>query len=133
VSDLVIRGGRVVTPAGTSVADIAITDGAVSAIGINLSSAPDEIDAGGLHVLPGGIDSHVHFNEPGHTDWETIANGSAALAGGGYSAFVDMPLNSLPVTIDGDAFDAKLRDATASSIVDFGLWGGLVPGNVDRL
>jgi allantoinase len=133
VSDLVIRGGRVVTPAGTSVADIAITDGAVSAIGTNLSSAPEEIDAGGLHVLPGGIDSHVHFNEPGHTDWETIANGSAALAAGGYSAFVDMPLNSLPVTIDGDAFDAKVRAATASSIVDFGLWGGLVPGNLDRL
>jgi allantoinase len=75
----------------------------------------------------------VHFNEPGHTDWETIANGSAALAAGGYSAFVDMPLNSVPVTIDGDAFDQKLAAARASSLLDFGLWGGLVPGNVDRL
>jgi allantoinase len=133
VSELVIRSGTVVTPGGVSVADIAITDGVISAVGPNLPSSPDEIEAPGLHVLPGGIDSHVHFNEPGHTDWETIANGSAALAAGGYTAFVDMPLNSLPVTIDGAAFDLKLAAASASSTLDFGLWGGLVPGNLDRL
>lgn len=133
MSDLVIRGGAAVTPGGVSVADIAITDGVISAVGPNLPAAPEEIDATGLHVLPGGIDSHVHFNEPGHTDWETIASGSAALAAGGYTAFVDMPLNSLPVTIDGAAFDLKLAAATASSTLDFGLWGGLVPGDLDRL
>jgi allantoinase len=133
VSDLVIRGGTVVTPSGLSIADIAVSDGVIAAVGPNLESAPHEIDATGLHVLPGGIDSHVHFNEPGHTDWETIANGSAALAAGGYSAFVDMPLNSLPVTVDGAAFDLKLAAASASSPLDFGLWGGLVPGNLDRL
>jgi allantoinase len=133
MSDLVIRGGRVVTPSAVSALDIAISDGVISKIGPNLGSAPEEIDATGLHVLPGGIDAHVHFNEPGHTDWETIANGSAALAAGGYSAFVDMPLNSLPVTIDGESFDEKLKAASASSILDFGLWGGLVPGNLDRL
>jgi allantoinase len=133
VSDLVIRGGLVVTPGGVTTADVAVSDGAISAIGPSLSSAPQEIDATGLHVLPGGIDSHVHFNEPGHRDWETIAYGSAALAAGGYSAFIDMPLNSLPVTIDGESFDQKLEAATASSILDFGLWGGLVPGNLDRL
>ncbi|MDQ2942280.1 MAG: allantoinase AllB [Candidatus Dormibacteraeota bacterium] len=133
MSDLVIRGGQVVMPGGVTNADIAVSDGVISAVGPNLSSAPDEIDATGLHVLPGGIDSHVHFNEPGHTDWETIGNGSAALAAGGYTAFVDMPLNSLPVTIDGDSFDLKLKAANASSILDFGLWGGLVPGNLDRL
>jgi allantoinase len=129
----VIRGGQIVTPAGVSPADVAISDGVISAVGPNLPSTPDEIDATGLHVLPGGIDSHVHFNEPGHTDWETIANGSAALAAGGYSAFVDMPLNSLPVTIDVESFDRKLKAANASSILDFALWGGLVPGNLDRL
>jgi allantoinase len=133
VSDLVIRGGTVVTPGGVVDADIAVTDDVISAVGPNLPAAPEEIDATGLHVLPGGIDSHVHFNEPGHTDWETIANGSAALAAGGYTAFVDMPLNSLPVTIDGDSFDQKLAAASASSALDFGLWGGLVPGNLDRL
>ena len=133
MSEVVIRGGQVVTPVGVSPADIAITDGVISAVGPNLPSAPGEFDATGLHVLPGGIDSHVHFNEPGHTDWETIANGSAALAAGGYTAFVDMPLNSLPVTIDGESFDQKLKAAKASSILDFGLWGGLVPGNLERL
>jgi allantoinase len=133
VSDLVIRGGSVVTPNGVTIADVAVTEGAISAVGPNLESASQEIDATGLHVLPGGVDSHVHFNEPGHTDWETIANGSAALAAGGYTAFVDMPLNSLPVTIDGAAFDVKLAAATASSTLDFGLWGGLVPSNLEQL
>ena len=133
MSDLVIRGGRVVLPTGVALADIAISDGVVSAVGPNLSSAREEIDATGLHILPGGIDSHVHFNEPGHTDWETIACGTAALAAGGYSAFVDMPLNSLPVTIDAESLDEKLKVASASSLIDFGLWGGLVPGNLDRL
>jgi allantoinase len=133
LSEVVIRGGQVVTPVGVSPADVAITDGVISAVGPNLPSTPNEFDATGLHVLPGGIDSHVHFNEPGHTDWETIANGSAALAAGGYTAFVDMPLNSLPVTIDSESFDLKLRAASASSILDFGFWGGLVPGNLERL
>jgi allantoinase len=133
VSDLIIRGGHVVTPSGVSLADVALSDGVISAVGANLSSAPEEIDATGLHVLPGGIDAHVHFDEPGHTDWETIASGTAALAAGGYSAFVDMPLNSLPVTIDGESFDQKLSAARASSSLDFGLWGGLVPDNLDRL
>ncbi len=133
MSDLVIRGGLVVTTTGVSATDIALSEGMISAIGPNLGSAPEEIDATGLHVLPGGIDSHVHFDEPGHTDWETIASGSAALAAGGYSAFVDMPLNSLPVTVDSESFDEKLRAAGVSSLLDFGLWGGLVPGNLDRL
>jgi allantoinase len=133
MSDLVIRGGSVVTPGGVTSADVAITDGLISAVGPNLDSGAQEIDASGLHVLPGGVDSHVHFNEPGHTDWETLANGSAALAAGGYTSFIDMPLNSLPVTIDGAAFDLKLAAANASSTLDFGLWGGLVPGNLDRL
>ena len=134
MSDLVIRGGTVVTSASVGVADIAVTDGNISAVGPNLGvDADQEIDASGLHVFPGGIDSHVHFNEPGRTEWETIANGSASLAAGGYTAFVDMPLNNLPVTIDGPAFDLKLAAAKRASVVDFGFWGGLVPGKLDRL
>ncbi len=88
---------------------------------------------GGLHVFPGGLDPHVHFNEPGRAHWEGLATGSAALAAGGFTAFFDMPLNSTPPTIDAAGFDAKLEAARAKSCVDFGLWGGLVPGNVDRL
>jgi allantoinase len=109
-------------------------DGRIVAVGTNLDlTAAEEVDASGLHVFPGGIDSHVHFNEPGRTDWETIANGSAALAAGGYTTFIDMPLNNLPVTVDAAAFDEKLAAAQRSSLVDFGLWAGLVPGNADRI
>jgi allantoinase len=111
-----------------------VVDGRIVAVGTHLElTAAEEVDASGLHVFPGGIDSHVHFNEPGRTQWETIANGSAALAAGGYTTFIDMPLNNLPVTIDPAAFDAKLAAAQRSSLVDFGLWAGLVPGNSDRL
>ena len=134
MSDLVIRGGTVVTSSSVGLADVAVTDGRISEVLPNLDvDAQQEIDALGLHIFPGGIDSHVHFNEPGRTEWETIANGSAALAAGGYASFIDMPLNNLPVTIDGPAFDLKLEAARRSSLVDFGFWGGLVPGNVDRL
>jgi allantoinase len=133
LSDLVIRGGTVVTSSSVGVADVAVTGGRISEVGPNLKVGAEEIDASGLHVFPGGIDSHVHFNEPGRTDWETIANGSAALAAGGYTTFIDMPLNNLPVTIDGPAFDLKLEAARRSSLIDFGFWGGLVPGNLDRL
>jgi allantoinase len=133
VSDFVIRGGTVVTSTSIGAADISVTDGRITAVGTNPGDAAQEIDASGLHVFPGGIDSHVHFNDPGRTEWETIANGSAALAAGGYTSFVDMPLNNLPVTIDGPAFDLKLAAARRSSVVDFGFWGGLVPGNLERL
>jgi allantoinase len=123
-----------VTSSSIGLADVEVTNGRISAVGPNLDAdAEEEIDAFGLHVFPGGIDSHVHFNEPGRTEWETIANGSSALAAGGYTAYIDMPLNNLPVTIDGPAFDLKLEAAKRSSVVDFGFWGGLVPGNLDRL
>ena len=97
------------------------------------AGAAEEIDARGLHLLPGVIDAHVHFNEPGRTEWEGWATGSRALAAGGATACIEMPLNAHPPTIDGAAFDAKVEAATASSVVDFALWGGLVPGNLDRL
>src|SRR5258708_12270434 len=100
-----MRGGTVVTGSSAGLADVAVTGGRITAVGSNLSDdAQEQIDASGLHVFPGGIDSHVHFNEPGRTEWETIANGSSALAAGGYTSFVDMPLNNLPVTIGGPAF-----------------------------
>ena len=130
---MIIRGGTVVTARGVEKADIAIAGGQIAAIGLNLADDGEELDASGLHVFPGGIDSHVHFNDPGRTEWEDIAHGSAALAGGGYTCFIDMPLNNLPVTIDAASFDLKLEAAQSSSLVDFGLWGGLVPDNLAEL
>ena len=130
---MIVRGGSIVTARGIERADIAITDGVITSVGRDLEEQPEEIDATGLHVFPGGIDSHVHFNEPGRTDWEDIAHGTAALAAGGYTCFIDMPLNNLPVTTTVEAFDMKLAAMRRSAKVDFGLWGGLVPGNLDQL
>jgi allantoinase len=130
---MIIRGGTIVTARGVDKLDIAIAGEQITAVGVNLPDDGEETDASGLHIFPGGIDSHVHFNEPGRTEWEDIAHGSAALAAGGYTMFIDMPLNNLPVTTDVEAFDLKLEAMKRSSIVDFGLWGGLVPGNLDQL
>jgi allantoinase len=120
--DVLIRGDE---------RDIAIEDGKIADVAPG--PARQEIDARGLLVLPGVIDAHVHFNEPGRTEWEGWATGTRALAAGGATACVEMPLNAHPPTVDGAAFDAKRAAAEASAIVDFALWGGLVPGDLDRL
>src|SRR5437868_9051953 len=123
--DVIIRGGTVVTPEGMTKADVAIDDGRISALEPGLPGASKEIDARGLFVLPGLIDVHVHFNEPGHTEWEGAATGSRALAAGGGTMFFDMPLNSIPCTVNAHEFDRKRAAFEASSITDFGLWGGI--------
>jgi allantoinase len=131
--DLVIRGGRVVTPNGSVDTDVAITDGCIAEIGPGVRGGKEEIDARGLVVMPGMIDIHLHFNEPGRTDWEGAATGSRALAAGGGTLFFDMPLNSSPCTVGAADFDAKRTALAAASITDFALWGGIVPGNVTAL
>src|ERR1041385_350952 len=87
--------------------DLAVEDGRISAIGPELPGMGEEIDARGLAILPGLIDVHVHFNEPGRTDWEGAATGSRALAAGGGTTFFDMPLNSSPCTVNAASFDLK--------------------------
>ena len=132
--DLLVRGGEVVTPEGVTIHDVAVSAGRIVEVAPDIvGSASEEIDARGLHVFPGIIDVHVHFNEPGRTDWEGWATGSAASAVGGATAVAEMPLNAHPPTLDAPSFDAKRAAAEASSFVDFALWGGLTPGNLDRL
>lgn len=132
--DLIVRNGILVTPHDVSQADLAITDGRIVDIGAGLGGrSREEVDVQGLHMFPGVIDAHVHFNEPGRTDWEGFATGTRALAAGGTTTFFDMPLNAHPPTIDGASFDLKLAAAQRGSLVDFALWGGLVPGNLERL
>jgi allantoinase len=133
VADLVIRGGTVVTPEGLDSADVAIEDGRITAVGPELPGAAQEIEARGLTVFPAVIDAHLHFNEPGRTEWEGAASGSRALAAGGGALFFDMPLNSTPCTVNASAFDAKCAALRSASITDFALWGGLVPGNRDEM
>lgn len=131
--DTVVRGGTIVRPQGRTSVDIRISDGRIAEIGPELTGASDVIDATGLHVFPGLIDAHVHFNEPGRAEWEGAESGSHALAAGGGTLFFDMPLNSTPCTTSAEQVDAKRTALERSSLADFALWGGLVPGSIDRM
>src|SRR5713226_10277900 len=116
--DLIVRNGTLDTATGSGNADLDVDDGRIVALEPDLAgTSKEEINAEGLHVFPGVIDAHVHFNEPGRTHWEGFATGTAALAAGGATSLFDMPLNSSPPTIDAKSFDLKLRAAQASSLV----------------
>jgi allantoinase len=84
-------------------------------------------------LLPGLVDTHVHVNEPGRTEWEGFATATRAAAAGGVTTIVDMPLNSLPPTVDVAALDTKRGAAAGQCAVDVGFWGGAIPGNADQL
>ena len=132
--DLVVRGGKLVTPEGVVRADFGVLRGKIVRLGPTVDDpAHHTLDASGCYVFPGIIDAHVHFNEPGRADWEGIATGSAALAAGGGTCFFDMPLNSEPPVLDAAHLREKRLLAEEKSCVDFALWGGLVPGNLDKL
>lgn len=132
--DLILRGGTLVTAEGSREADLAIADGKIAAIEPDLEgTSGEEIDARGLHVFPGAIDAHAHFNEPGRTHWEGFESGTRALAAGGMTSFIEMPLNAYPPTCEAQSFGLKLAAARTSSLVDYAFYGGIVPGNVDRL
>lgn len=132
--DLIIRNGTLVAATGLSQTDLAIVDGHIVASAPELpGSSTTVIDATGLHLFPGAIDAHVHCNEPGRTAWEGFATATRALAAGGATTFFDMPLNTHPPTLDAASFDQKLACAQASSLIDFALWGGLTPQNLDQL
>ena len=131
--ELIVTGGHT---ADGSRCDIAIADGVIVQLAprMDREGSARQIDADGLLVLPGGVDPHVHFNEPGpRTGWEGWATGTAALAAGGMTSCVEMPLNASPPTTTAAAFDAKLAAAKGTARIDFGLWGGVVPGNAGEL
>ncbi len=126
---LFVHGGRL---AGGEVVDLVAEGGRITGIAQSLPAPPgaEAIDATGLLLAPGAIDPHVHFNAPGaRSDWEGWSTGSAAAAAGGVTTVVEMPLNASPPTVDVAAFQAKAGAAARSSLVDFGLWGGVIPGN----
>ncbi len=131
-ADLIIRGATVYLPEGPEVVPVAVAGGKIGAIGDDCS-AREEIDATGKVLLPGAIDAHVHYNEPGRTDWEGWATGSLASAAGGATCVFEMPLNAHPPTLDAESFALKRTAAEASSVVDFALWGGITPVNLDKL
>ena len=134
--DLVVRAGRAVTPTGERGVCVGVTDGRIAAVeplsaplaGVQvLELGDDEV------LLPGLVDTHVHVNEPGRTKWEGFATATRAAAAGGVTTIVDMPLNSLPPTVDVAALQVKRAAADGQCHVDVGFWGGAVPGNVGEL
>src|SRR5712691_3705630 len=134
--DFAIRAPRVVTPQSVGPACVHVNDGRISAVtsfdnypeGCRLVEVRDE-----AVLMPGLVDTHVHINEPGRTDWEGFASATRAAAAGGVTALVDMPLNSIPPTTTVAGFQTKLAAASDQCHVDVGFWGGVVPGNTSEL
>lgn len=133
--DLVIKGGTVATPHGVFNGHLAIRDGHIAAL-IDASDAVpgagEMIDASGKLVLPGAVDSHVHFRDPGLTEMEDFTTGTMGAAAGGVTTVVEQASTIPPVT-DGPVYREKLEIIGPKALVDYALWGGIVPGNYDGL
>jgi allantoinase len=135
-ANLVIRGPRVVLPESIAAASIHVRDGVIGSIESfdKVSAGAEVVEAGAESiVMPGLVDTHVHVNEPGRTEWEGFATATRAAAAGGVTTLVDMPLNSIPPTTTLAGFREKLAAARGQCYVDVGFWGGVVPGNTGEL
>ncbi len=132
--DLIIRNGLLITEQGEAQLDLAIAGGRIAAMGDfgGCFSDVTSLDASGRAVLPGLVDSHVHFREPGPSDEEDFATGSRAAAAGGVTTVLEQPVDDPPTTTVA-RFEEKRSLAQQRSFVDFGLWGGLVPENLDEI
>src|SRR5262245_35141135 len=133
---LVVRGSRVLLGAVLQPASIHIVDGSIARIATNDDVGDGSVavvDAGDDVILPGFVDTHVHINEPGRTDWEGFETATHAAAAGGVTSLVEMPLNAVPATTTVAALEAKLERARGNVASGVGVWGGVVPGNTDDL
>jgi allantoinase len=124
---LKISSRNVVLPEDTRPASVLIRDGLIA--GVSSYDRGADIDAGDHYILPGLVDTHVHINEPGRTDWEGFRTATRAAAAGGYTTLVDMPLNNLPATTTVENLRAKESAARGQCMVDYGFWGGVVADN----
>jgi len=133
--DVVVRSRRAVTPEGERPASVAVRGGVITAVGAYDSEldAAQTIDCGEDALLPGVVDSHVHVNEPGRTEWEGFISATRAAAAGGITTLIDMPLNCVPPTTTVAALQAKRQSAEGRCHVDVGFWGGLVADNLGEL
>lgn len=132
--DLIIKNGKVVLHDDVHQIDIGVKDEKIVALTEELTlEAVEVIDANGQYIFPGMVDTHVHISEPGRTEWEGFETGSKALAAGGTTSYVEMPLNALPATTTKSALELKLKAAVDQNYVDYAFYGGLIPGNVDDL
>ncbi|MBT0767489.1 allantoinase AllB [Kineosporia sp. J2-2] len=134
--DTVFKAPRVITVVGESARSIGVKDGTIVAIEPLDADLRAErvIELGDDVVLmPGLVDTHVHINEPGRTEWEGFATATRAAAAGGVTTVIDMPLNSIPATTTVEALEIKRKAADGAVFVDIGFWGGAVPGNLGQL
>jgi allantoinase len=133
--DLVVRSRRAVVAGGERPAAVSVAAGRIVAVDDYAADlvAAEDVDLGDVALLPGLVDTHVHVNEPGRTEWEGFATATRAAAAGGVTAIVDMPLNSLPPTVDVAALAVKQEAARGQIHVDVGFWGGAIPGNAGAL
>ena len=133
--DLVIRGRRVATPEGVRAASIHVSGGRIVRVAAwdDAPASAPVADAGELLVMPGLVDTHVHVNEPGRTNWEGFETATRAAAAGGITTILDMPLNSIPATTTRTALDVKRAAAEGKASVDVEFIGGVVPGNTGEL
>ena len=133
--ELVIRGRRVVTEHGIRPTSVHITRGNISSVSIyeDVPDGAELIEAFDSIVMPGLVDTHVHVNEPGRTEWEGFETATRAAAAGGVTTIVDMPLNSIPATTTLGGLSAKLAATRNKLHVDVAFWGGVVPGNTPEL
>jgi allantoinase len=130
-----LRSTRVLTPGGLIPAIVLVDDERIASV-CPWSDLPAGValnDYGELVLMPGLVDTHVHVNEPGRTEWEGFATATQAAASGGVTTLVDMPLNCVPETIDIEALEAKRRAAQGKAWVDWAAWGGVVRGNAGAL
>jgi allantoinase len=132
--DLVLRAERAITPEGERAVAVAIKEGVIVAL-VDFDAKVDaaqEVRVEGV-LLPGVVDTHVHINEPGRTEWEGFETATRAAAAGGVTTLIDMPLNSIPPTVNVEALEIKKQAASGKCSVDVGFWGGSIPGNVAHL
>ncbi|HEX7294638.1 MAG TPA: allantoinase AllB [Pyrinomonadaceae bacterium] len=135
-ADVIIRARNVVLPDAIAPASIHISDGKIIHVGPyeHPSVECDVVSVSDSSlVMPGLVDTHVHVNEPGRTEWEGFATATHAAAAGGTTTLIDMPLNSIPATTTVAALQAKLNAARDKCYIDVGFWGGVVPGNTNEL
>lgn len=133
--DLVLRSTRAVLPDGVRSAAVGVRAGRIAAVADYRApiTARVDLDLTDTALLPGLVDTHVHVNEPGRTRWEGFASATRAAAAGGVTTIVDMPLNSIPPTVDVAALAVKRKAAEGKCFVDVGFWGGAIPGNTASL
>ncbi len=133
--DLIIRGRRIVTADGVGAASIHVSNGRIVRVAAwdDVPGGASLADAGELMVMPGLVDTHVHVNEPGRTDWEGFESATRAAAAGGITTILDMPLNSIPATTTVKALEAKRAAASGKCMVNVEFIGGVVPGNTSDL